>query len=86
MVELAEAGCKFATRGTGSRDNDDGTSGFDVGVCAVSFVGNNGIDVVGVALGELVDIDLFTHAFKLITEDIGRGLLLVLGNDHGVYK
>ena len=56
MVKLGKAGGEFAGARAGSGNDDERTSGFNVGIGAVTFVGNDGSDIGRIAFGESMEI------------------------------
>lgn len=83
VVELREAGGKFAGVGAGGGDDDEGFAGFNVGLGAVTFVATDGVDVGGVAFCEGVAVGSDAAAFEAVFEFEGVGLVVVSCDDDG---
>ena len=84
VIELAEAGGKFAAAGTGRRRDDEGTGGLDVRIGAIALVRDDGVDLVRIALGGTVQIDLDAAIFQLVFVRKRRLLIAEHSDDHAV--
>ena len=82
MIELREAGGHLARAGARGRHHDEGALGFDVLVLAEALVGDDVVDVVGIARNRVVQVARDAHGREAPAEQVGVGLVGVAGDDH----
>ena len=83
VVELGKAGRQLSRAGARRRDHDQGPRGLDKVVLAVALVGDDQVHVHGIALDGVVQVRALAAHLQHLAERVGRGLALVLRDDHG---
>ena len=82
MIKLRKAGRELAAAGTGRCYNNERAAGFDIGICAVALLRNDGVNIGGVALGEGVNINTLAAHLQLFSKGIGAALSRILSYQH----
>ena len=82
VVKLREAGGELAAAGAGRGDDDDRTLGGDVFVEAVTGFGDDGVDVGGIALGDVMIVDRDAAVLQAGAELLGPELAGEAGDHH----
>ena len=82
MIELRKAGGEFARARTGCGNDNKRTGGFDVRIGAVTFVGNNGGYVGGIAFGEGMEVSFDFVILELAGEIFGFFLAVKQCDDY----
>ena len=85
VVDLRKAGSELARTGTWRSDDHNRLFGLDVFVLAVAHVGNDSVDIGGIARRQIVVIDPNAAPLKLGAELPRRRLLLIARNDHSAH-
>ena len=83
VVDLRQAGRELAGAGAGGRHHDERAGGLDVLVLAVALVGDDEVDVVGVALDGVVQLAGDAEVGQAVAERVGGALARVLRYDDG---
>ena len=81
MVELRQRSSELAGAWTGSRDDDERFGGFDIGVGTIACIGNNSVNISGVAFGERMEINFDFVIFEFVGKIFGFFLTIKKGDD-----
>ena len=83
MVQLGETGGEFAGTGAGSRNHNEGSGCFDVGVSTVAFIGNDGGNICRITFSKGVEVGFDFVIFELAGEIFGFFLAAEESDDDG---
>ena len=85
MIHLRKAGPKLATARTGTGDNNQWMSCFDVIVGTVSSIADDHIDIRRIPFGVTVSVDLDIASFQFVLENIYCWLVFEASDNHSSY-
>ena len=83
MIDLRQTGAHLPAVGPRGIHDHQGRVGFDERIGAVSIVADDMRNVAGISGDWSVGVDPNAAPFELVSKDLGRGLILVAGDDDG---